>query len=267
MKATLKIYELLSRVIGPVAAQRANLRVLMYHRIQSEPQGYAYLHPNDFVDHMAYLKDSGYTTCTMAHLHENWAEVLSRPKSIVLTFDDVWTSQVETVLPALKQHGFVGTFFVPTAHIENKRHKPRFSDLTLFDAELCCWGDVEILQNEGMEIGAHSHTHKMLTKLSLDQVREEISISSQILREHCTERVVSFCYPFGKRKTFNPEIMKIISEHDFKIACSTIWGCVTYKSNLLALPRIGIHGTDQLDSFKRKMNGWHDYKRWIHRFR
>ena len=261
------LYRTLSYSLGFVSSQRGNLKILMYHRIQSCPKGTAYLQPEWFSDHMSYLSDFGYVSYTLRDVWESWPDILNGPKAIVLTFDDVWASHVDVVLPILKQHGFKGTFFVPTAHIEKERHKPVFSDLSRFEAELCSWKDIEVLEAEGMEIGGHTHTHSLMTELSSEDVWQELCTCRRILDEHVQTPVVSFCYPFGKVKTFNSDIVQMVAKQGYKVACTTIWGYPTKNSNLLMLPRIGVSGNDNLFNFKRKLKGRYDFLRWINRWR
>lgn len=263
MRGIETIYNALSHVIGPFSAQKSNLQILMYHRIQAFPSGRSYLRPDWFADQMSYLADSGYASYTLAEVAENWPEILDGPKAVVLTYDDLWASHVDIVLPVIKQHGFVGTFFVPTAHIEEQRHKPTFSDLALFDAELCNWDDIRALETANMDIGAHTHTHTMMTQLSTDEVLEELKVSRQIITRHLHKPPVSFSYPFGKKKAFNSQIVEMIAAQGFRVACTTLSGRPVRQSNLLMLPRINIDGTDNLKKFVRKIRGQYDFLRWV----
>jgi len=260
------IYRLASRTVGRLAAQASKVRILMYHRVQSHPRSQPYLPPEYFADQIAYLAEAGYRFLALADLARDWPEVLDGPRTVVLTFDDVWASHVDNVLPVLKRHNARGTFFVPTAHIERSRHRPRFSDLALFDAELCSWPDVETLHAEGMEIGSHGHSHLSLAGLRVRRRREELALSRRILFEHLGCQPVSFCYPFGKNRDLVPGLVEMVAAQGYKAACTSVWGCPA-AGDVLLLPRIGIDGNDDLCNFKRKMQGCYDFKRWIHRWR
>jgi peptidoglycan/xylan/chitin deacetylase (PgdA/CDA1 family) len=267
MKVTKVFYKFLSYSLGFLTAQRGNLRILMYHHLQSLPENKAYLPVDYFEEHMAYLANNGYKAYTLKDVWESWPGILDEPKTVVLTFDDAWVSHKTDVLPILKKYNFVGVFFVPTSHIKQERYRPPFSIFADSDTELCNWDDIKALEDSGMEIGGHTHTHRLMTGLSTEEIREELNISSKILSEYIQKPIVSFCYPFGKKKTFNSDIVKMVGEQGYKIACTTIWGCPARASNLLTLPRIAIGSNDNLYRFKRKLKGRYDFLRWIDKWR
>ncbi len=255
----------LAHTVGRVTGQRSNVRVLMYHRVQAGGRpgaSSAYLAPEWFRDQMAYVADQGLRCCRLSDLVREWPGVFDNGKVIVLTFDDAWASQHDTVLPVLKRFKMTGTFFVPTAHIDEFRHRPRFGDLTMFNVNLCSWSDIRALEEEGMEVGAHTHTHRSLAHLTERQVEEEVRLSRTLLEQQLQSPVTSFSYPLGRRGTFSKRTGALLRDNGFLAACTTVWGCPTAQTDPLELPRISIRGTDELKRFVRKLRGDYDYLRW-----
>ena len=101
---------------------------------------------------------------------------------IALTFDDGpvrgWTDRY---LRVLEDHGVVATFF-----------------LTGRMAEVYPDGLRDILA-KGHEVGNHSHTHRLLTSLSEEEVSWELSHSNEILLRHGKVVPTTFRPPFGGR--------------------------------------------------------------------
>ena len=101
---------------------------------------------------------------------------------IALTFDDGpvrgWTDRY---LRVLEDHGVVATFF-----------------LTGRMAEVYPDGLRDILA-KGHEVGNHSHTHRLLTSLSEEEVSWELSHSNEILFRHGEVTPTTFRPPFGGR--------------------------------------------------------------------
>ena len=72
----------------------------------------------------------------------------------------------------------------------------------------------------GMAIGAHTHTHAMLSKLSEDEQRNELRQSRAIISEKLGIGVDSFAYPFGSRTAFTKKTEQIAEETGFRGAFS-----------------------------------------------
>jgi peptidoglycan/xylan/chitin deacetylase (PgdA/CDA1 family) len=255
------VFNALACAIGPFTAQKEPLQILMYHCVQDSPKGLHYVPAAIFRDHVVHLAKKGYRSVTVRQLRNGWPEILNGPKTVVLTFDDLWASHIDHCLPVLKEHGFVGTFFVPTGFI--KMHRYRSDNWPfVFNSELGSWKDVETLKASGMEIGCHSHTHPKMSALSRRQAEEEIGKSTRILSERLNEPIESFCFPFGKPGSYASWIIRMLPEFGYTTACTTRWGRPNLKSDLFELPRIEINGWDNIHRFRRKLEGHFDFLRW-----
>lgn len=56
---------------------------------------------------------------------------------------------------------------------------------------------IRCLLNEGFEIGSHSMSHPVFSRLSYDEFEEEILTSAQLLQTTFRKEITSFSYPFG----------------------------------------------------------------------
>lgn len=265
MIATEITYNLIASTAGRFVAQRQPLLILMYHRIQDHPRGTDYVPIHVFRQHISYLIDEGFRFLSMRQVFENWPTVLTGPKTAVLTFDDLWASQIDECLPVMRQHGCVGTFFVPTAHIGDRRQRLSRAPFACFQSDLGSWQDVELLEHNGMEIGAHTHTHARMSDLDQNEVVEELSTSNRILSGIVQSPITSFAFPFGRPSSYTPWIVSLLPAFGYKTACTTQWGRPVSESNLLELPRIAIDGLDDLARFAKKIEGHYDFLRWLRR--
>jgi peptidoglycan/xylan/chitin deacetylase (PgdA/CDA1 family) len=68
------------------------------------------------------------------------------------------------------------------------------------------WNEVQALQDLGMIVGGHTHTHQALASLD-DQARgRELATCQCLLAEHLRPQDLwPFCYPWGKAHTFNDQ--------------------------------------------------------------
>ncbi|HSB04132.1 MAG TPA: polysaccharide deacetylase family protein, partial [Thermodesulfobacteriota bacterium] len=116
--------------------------VLLYHPWLDGFESY-------FIHHLSWLKDHRFETISPQDLHRYvTGENLSLPdRPIVITFDDGSIENYTVAYPLLKQYGYSGTVFAPTADEYIQRSGTEW------------WKEVEaqgILRIEG-----HSHTHAL----------------------------------------------------------------------------------------------------------
>jgi peptidoglycan/xylan/chitin deacetylase (PgdA/CDA1 family) len=106
---------------------------------------------------------------------------------------------------------------------------------------------------QGMCIGAHSVSHRLLSQLSPAEQATEVHGSIQTLTELLGERISSFCYPYGGDHSFNAETLRLLElaqvEFAFSVEPRDI-GAADLLQRRLALPRYDCnlfpHGTSRL---------------------
>lgn len=80
------------------------------------------------------------------------------------------------------------------------------------------WSAVRELAENGIEIGAHSRTHPVLSNLDRDRLREEIYGSKTRIEEVINKPVTAFCYPNGQRNDYNDLVKQVVIESGFASA-------------------------------------------------
>ncbi|HEV8677444.1 MAG TPA: polysaccharide deacetylase family protein, partial [Candidatus Paceibacterota bacterium] len=120
------------------------------------------------------------------------------PKAIVtFTFDDVPKSVERIGLPILDAYHYPATVYVETRNTGG--NYPDYMN----------WEDVKKVADAGWEIGAHTHTHPHLTKLSNEAILEDLFTSTQELAAH-GYAPVDFATPFGD---WDDRVISIIKRH------------------------------------------------------
>lgn len=110
--------------------------------------------------------------------------------------------------------------------------EPLPTDLMMTTAQL------QRLASSGMEIGGHTQTHPILTKITDAQVREEIAGGREILESWLGQPVRLFAYPNGKPgQDYAPRHVDMVREAGFTAAVSTVPGVSTCHSNQWQLAR------------------------------
>jgi len=100
------------------------------------------------------------------------------------------------------------------------------------------WNEIIEMRNEGVSFGSHTHNHQVLTRIPLQQAREEILCSREILSEKLGGPVVTFSYPNGD---YNSDLMRVVKESGYNLAVTTKRGFLDETYDLLALKRLMLH--------------------------
>lgn len=96
------------------------------------------------------------------------------------------------------------------------------------------WEQAREMADAGMEIGAHTRNHRILTVESEADAEDEILGARQELERGLGLRARGFAYPNGAYDTF---IKGLVEQAGYGYACSMVDGVADYNSDLYALPR------------------------------
>ena len=217
--------------------------ILIYHSIRP------YIHsdtkgarrwiatPGTLESELSWLKENGYTSVTFDALatHLNNGAPLP-PRPVIISFDDDWQSQYDNALPLLRKYGFKATFFVWVRAVERTHHMT--------------WDEVRELDAEGMEIGCHTLTHLILTRLkSDDQLHHEIVAAKDMIEAHIGHPITTFAYPFGQ---YDERVVAAAREAGFTSARSTWPGVFHTRDGLLSLT--GLVRTERAESLEDSLH-------------
>lgn len=97
--------------------------------------------------------------------------------------------------------------------------------------------DIKTVDRLGMKIGAHSYSHRVLSKLNYKQQKKDISKSIKILSNIVEKKIDYFCYPYGGFNLFNSNTMKILGEKKIIYSFNVEPKDWVKKSNKLYIPR------------------------------
>lgn len=127
-----------------------------------------------------------------------------------------------------------------------------------FDGLHLTWQQVRELSQNGIEFGGHTMSHPILTRISLEEAKDEIVNSKNKIEQEIGVPVISFAYPNGGETDFSQDVMRIVSEAGIPIAFSLLSGPTSYKTVMqqpLSIRRIFLIHTDSFERFVLKVNG------------
>jgi peptidoglycan/xylan/chitin deacetylase (PgdA/CDA1 family) len=179
-------------------------------------------------------------------------------KPVIITFDDGYLNNLSLALPILQEFQFKAVIFaLGDMAVRNNAWdviKGEPEDL-LMNAD-----QLKILSDAGIEIGAHSLSHRDLTKLSEDEAYHEILQSKLNLEQLLQTDVVSFAYPYGY---YSDSVKELTKKAGFQIAVATDRGGMHVEQDLFEIFRVAIFPSDNPWKFWKKTQNWYRsyYKR------
>jgi peptidoglycan/xylan/chitin deacetylase (PgdA/CDA1 family) len=97
---------------------------------------------------------------------------------------------------------------------------------------------VRHLASQGMTLGAHTHTHPILSRVELDTARQDIEQNRQLLSNLVGEVPKIFAYPNGRPVCdYSHQHVKLLQDMGFDAAVSSAWGVATRACDRYQLPR------------------------------
>ena len=86
------------------------------------------------------------------------------------------------------------------------------------------WDEARAMAEGGMEIGAHSVSHRSLARLPLDDALAEIRESKQAIEAHVPGPCRHFAFPFGSRNDYTPRLIEAVHAAGFQTSLLNIHG-------------------------------------------
>ena len=100
------------------------------------------------------------------------------------------------------------------------------------------WEEVLEMRRSGIDFGAHTVTHPILSRLSRESAAREIIESVNRIEEKLGSRVTSFAYPVGREIDFNAMTKSLLKEAGCRCAVTMIFGSNDSGADPYALRRI-----------------------------
>jgi peptidoglycan/xylan/chitin deacetylase (PgdA/CDA1 family) len=116
----------------------------------------------------------------------------------------------------------------------------------------CTWDELEEMSAASIEIGAHSMTHPILSKVDPETLWWEVSEPRRALKERLGREVRSFCYPNGQPDDVNAEVLSAVERAGYLGAVVTQRAPPDYGR--YSTSRIGT--STQKNDFLWKVRGW-----------
>lgn len=117
------------------------------------------------------------------------------------------------------------------------------------------WEQIRELDSSGVEVGSHTVTHPILTRITGEKLRHELRESRARLEDVLRHKVELLGYPNGDH---NPAVQHEAARAGYTCAVTADYGLNNGRSNLLALKRI--HTEHDIAHFVKSTSGFEQFK-------
>ena len=212
--------------------------ILMYHHVMdakaAKEIGSQNLNvpPDVFREQMDYLIGKGYNVIGLEEMIRGLKNNSLPLKPIVLTFDDGYRDFFDSAYGILRERNLKATVFVISQFVGGERYLE--------------WWQIREMVNGGLvTIGDHTLNHQVVSKLSLEEERNQIVSAKNILEQYVERTINIFAYPFGSA---NQTAKDILRENNFLGAVITTSSNPACAGLPYEIPRIRI-GASSLSRF------------------
>lgn len=235
-----------SKAFIPATSLASNCRVLLYHAVGTavpgDPHELYNISVKTFrqqIEHLAHLQKSG-----LLCVHDLNVGV-DTSAGLVITFDDGYLDNFTVAAPILIKHGLPFTVFVaPKLILDGDARYLSVSTLK------------ELAMLPGVTVGSHGYSHRRLTELGDQVLKNELLDSRSWLEGIIQKPVVTMSYPHG---AVDERVRGFVTDLGFTTAASSKFGVFNREHSRLSLPRTDIWAKDNLKRFKAKLGGAWDW--------
>lgn len=232
---------------GPadVESYGRNVPILMYHHIDNEVTNSSVVTPEKFEEHLAALKEAGFTSITLQQLAayvEKGEELPANP--VVITFDDGYRSNYDLAYPLLKKYGMAATINVIGVSVGADTYKDTGVPITPHFG----FDEARDMMQSGL-IDIQSHSYDMHNSETLDSdyrqgvymkpgeseeeyiaaFRSDFERSRKEIEGNTNSKVIAYAYPNGFYTTLSEVLL---SEMGVKITMTVEEGMNTVIKGL-----------------------------------
>lgn len=217
--------------------------ILTYHSIDDSgsplscPRGV-------FARHVAWLASGRVRVTTIDDL----VQLPASTDAVALTFDDGFVNFGDVAAPRLLEHGLAVTVFVVADLVGTANSWDAGPNRIAPDLPLLDWPTLVRLQEQGVTLGAHSLTHRDLTRLEPDALDDEVRGCADRMEARSGRRPTVFAYPYGLRNEASTRTVA----RAFRWACTTEFRTLITPALHSALPRLDMYYFQHA----RSLDGW-----------
>ena len=237
-------------------SKHPGIPILMYHALAEQRDPFAsplHLSPDMFRRQIEWLASNRYQAITPDELPSKLSKNKDGDKFCLISFDDGYHSLFVHAAPLLKKYGFAATLYLTAAITgQNNFDAMQGVDPVTIPAgdRPLSWQEVKEMAANGWSVQSHSVSHADHSRLSSDQMLQELNESKRIIEQQTGQPVHHYAFPFGK---YNAAALKMVKEAGYKSAATVHSGLCSATGDPYRLPRLELNINDTMTGFINKI--------------
>ena len=218
--------------------------IIALHGIENDPSGRYEISAGAFDYLCGTLKNMGYETITLVDLYNHFAKGTKLPaKPVIITSDDGYQSIYTAAFPILQKYHYKMTVFLITSYIGDNEKTRRLND---FDSgtqgipqrAMLTWPEIGQMSKYGCEFQSHTWSHGIISNVSLETAKFELSQSKHDIEIHTGKPVIFVAWPHSQT---SDEVISLLPQTGYAGALYYNGGVQSLTSiDLYRLSRVGI---------------------------
>ncbi len=204
--------------------------ILQYHHIDDSTPASTSTSPALFAEHLEWLKQNEFSVMPLTEVTDKLRNKEPLPdKTVVITFDDAYSSIYKNALPLLKKHNFPFTIFVNTKAVDKRQSRTM------------TWEQLKKIGDQGTTLANHTVHHNHLVERNSDEtqgawikrIEQDLRTAEKRIKEETGQHHKLLAWPFGETA---PALEKMILNNGY-LGFGQQSGAVSLLSNPAKLPR------------------------------
>ncbi len=117
------------------------------------------------------------------------------------------------------------------------------------------WKEARGLLDKRITLGSHTHTHSIMSTLSLAEAHFELSMSQKLIEAELDGKCELFCYPNGGPRDFTSRDKELLHKLGYAAAVTLIPGFNNHRTDRFELRRFNIVRSNDFNFFLAKVSG------------
>lgn len=136
----------------------------------------------------------------------------------------------------------------------DEQTKVEVSEADLHHVRPLTWEQIVELDGAGIEIGSHTVTHPILSRMTENEIEYELRESKKILEERIGKDIVSVSYPFGGARHYDKRVMEIARKCGYHFGISYRHGVQALDETIrFEIPRIHVETYTDFPMFQGQL--------------
>jgi len=200
--------------------------ILMYHRFGEDAYPSTSIQLEQFEEHVAKLSSGAYHVLPLSQIVAALRDGTPLPdRAVAITIDDAYRSIYTEAFPRLQAAGLPFTIFVNTDSVGQV-------------AGALTWEELRVMEDAGVEIGAHSASHAHMANQDRGATEEDLARMTATFLAELGHVPQLFAYPYGE---YSAELRSMVQDAGYGAAFGQHSGVATAGADMFTLPRFALN--------------------------